>query len=355
VSARGATIVIAAVLSISARHVASAARRSSSSLSAVESADLVEARSLVARLESYDVDPASAIARLRALGPAGVQGVLERIDETVAFGDPTVLCPVIDVLAESSSTAAVRELTRIAFDESLPGASWCAFLAVTQSRSREARRTLRRWLDEPAPPPRRWLDEELAAHLLAPPGEEGWFGGEDGPLQPELLARDEDSDGLPDEIERRLGLEPGATDTDHDGTPDGVDLTPDSAPRRARSAEEAALLAVVRTVLQYGWPRPDPSVFAVTGPSLHWVGPPDMAVVHARNHLLQRGVCQVDVRSTPSGERDPPDEWSRPEDGERVFHVDVTCDPMAGVGYEVFVRRTAGRAVVTRMETKWVS
>jgi putative pyrroloquinoline-quinone binding quinoprotein len=168
------------------------------------------------------------------------------------------------------------------------------------------------------------------------------------------LSRDGDGDGLPDLVERRLGLDKTRSDTDGDGIPDGEDRAPNGG-RPPTSEEDEIALAIFR---QFFFFEADDGLIVVRGKSpLEWQGrrgPTLTLDEDAQNHFLSEagsnGAAQVAI--APLGESP---ETEAVASDERLYGLSIYRGPLNSASRAVTVRRIGGRWFISRMQVTRVS
>jgi outer membrane protein assembly factor BamB len=190
----------------------------------------------------------------------------------------------------------------------------------------------------------RFTGLRLPAPEILPAPRARWAGGRievlDGAgrgiatFAPAEIARDGDGDGLPDLVERRLGLDPERADGDGDGLPDAADPTPNARSPKPADADQEIAAALFAQLFRFE--EQEGEIAVVVSPvALEWRGRRDLTITlderEAERFLAETGGGGVPLVRFQRGETavvtltasDPPGDPAAPAGDEEVYTVTV--------------------------------
>lgn len=187
-----------------------------------------------------------------------------------------------------------------------------------------------------------------------------------GACQFSELNRDQDGDGLPDLVEKRLRLAPDQRDTDGDGLEDSVDLCPNcgSTPETAEDHAAKALLWQFFALLGASELRP---AVVVWPRKVEFFVPGKVAIVlteeqdkHFRQEAgLSEDFDHIEINPPMPRRRFDKEEWPqelRPGKNEIAFELVIYRHGLNAEGYGVLLRATEpNRYILVRFLPLWVS
>jgi len=235
------------------------------------------------------------------------------------------------------------------------GASWSRPLLIPGRAPYAARRADLSWNDDGT----LQLDvvvpgrEERDVRRFWPQPEEAATGLHSWTIDLARVRQDTDADGWTDLAERRLRLNPASGDTDGDGIPDGLDVSPAHAPSPIEGTdEEAAILRKVffagigihgsrRVLVGDGRSRPL-QLWGSKGPMLFGVDRSAWTDEHVRTPMRVSWRVTALTRDEVAGDS-------------AVAILEDYVGSLAAAGYTVTLRKLDGEWFVVKMQMDWIS
>lgn len=172
------------------------------------------------------------------------------------------------------------------------------------------------------------------------------------------LQADQDSDGLTDLVEARLGLNPNQADTDMDGISDAVDPCPNVAPQILGDTEKIIAACIEAHFFEQEWGTP--AILSVEGVKpLELYGYADMLLWGSQptlNKLYGGGVNLINFSSPEDRRKDkgPFIVYSKDRQRARTI-ISRYSGGLNGEGVEVFLQKIGDDWFVVDIQGRWVS
>lgn len=176
------------------------------------------------------------------------------------------------------------------------------------------------------------------------------------------LNSDQDSDGLPDILERRLRTDPQRKDTDNDGIIDSEDLSPDKT-GHATSEQEQITQAIFNQYFAFtsSNSRSHELSVIVNDVALDWKGLKSPCITLTKEEdkkFLDEagydGIAHISINPGMQNEDKDSEQYSLGND-ERLYSLTIYRGGLNAVGYDVIVRQIDKDWYIKRIIFSWIS
>lgn len=188
------------------------------------------------------------------------------------------------------------------------------------------------------------------------------FGNKSFQVDLASLNSDQDSDGLPDILERRLRTDPQRKDTDNDGIIDSEDLSPDKT-GHATSEQEQITQAIFNQYFAFtsSNSRSHELSVIVNDVALDWKGlrGPCITLTKEEDEQFLKeagydGIAHISITPNAQHEIGEADNYDL-TDSERVYSLTIYRGGLDAVGYDIIVRQIEKDWYIKRIIFGWIS